>query len=117
MGWWYNPCMRSSVKRALASFALGVLLLAPLSVSAANVFGGQVGAFIPCVFNASLWASVGAPRGGWYIETPFTKLYPKGPLAPGKYVLGLYGIPYFCIYWVAPLGVWPGITITMMGSS
>jgi hypothetical protein len=93
------------------------MLFAPVSASAANVFGGKVGAFIPCVFNLSLWATVGGPRGGIYIQTPFTKLYPKGSLAPGKYVLGLYGVPYFCIYFIAPLGVLPGITITMMGSS
>lgn len=100
-------------------FSATVLLVActfPFAASAANVFGGRVGVSIPCL-NVAIWTTVGAPRGGIYIWTPATKTYPYGPPASGKYVLGLYGIPYFCIVWPAPLIVFPGIAMTMLGSS
>ena len=100
----------------VASALLFVTLSMPLSASAANVFGGKVGVAFPC-FNIAIWTTVGGPRGGLYIWTPATKTYPNGHPAPGKYVLGLYGIPYFCITLIAPLYVLPGISITMMGSS
>ena|SRR3989344_9272466 len=99
-----------------------VIALSMVSVSlptpavAANVFGGRVGASVPC-FNAAIWASVGPPRQGLYIWTPATRTYPYGPPRSGKYVLGLYGIPYFCIVSIAPLFVLPGISMTMLGSS
>ena len=91
-------------------------LSVPLPTFAANVFGGRVGASIPC-FNVAIWNTVGAPRGGIYIWTPATKTYPYGAPRSGKYVLGLYGIPYFCIVTIAPLYVLPGISMTMLGSS
>jgi len=92
------------------------LLSMPLSAAAANVFGGRVGASFPC-FNVAIWTTVGAPRGGLYIWTPATRTYPYGRPASGKWVLGLYGIPYFCIVWIAPLFVLPGISMTMVGTS
>jgi hypothetical protein len=93
------------------------LLLPPKVHAASNLFGGKVGVSIPCIFNFAIWGTVSAPRGGIYIQTPFTRLYAKGNLASGKYVVGRYGIPYFCIEWIAPLFVIPGTTITMMGTS
>ncbi len=94
-----------------------ICLALPPSASAANVFGGKIGMFLPCPFNLSLWATVGAPRGGIYIWTPFTKTYPKGSIGPGESVIGLYGIPYFCLFMIAPLIPIPGISMTMVGSS
>jgi len=107
------------MESARSTLAIGLLLLTlslPLSASAANVFGGRVGASFPC-FNVAIWTSVGAPRGGLYIWTPATKTYPYGRPASGKYVLGLYGIPYFCIVLIAPLYVLPGVSMTMVGTS
>jgi hypothetical protein len=103
------------MRTALATFLM-ILVMAPTAASAANVFGGRVGASIPC-FNVAIWNTVGAPRGGLYIWTPATRTYPYGPPASGKWVLGLYGIPYFCIVTIAPLFVLPGISMTMLGSS
>lgn len=97
-------------------FVVLALLILPVQAQAANVFGGRVGAALPC-FNAVVWATVGPPRGGLYIWTPFTRTYPHGPPAPGKWVLGLYGLPYFCIVLPVPIFVLPGITMTIMGSS
>ncbi|HEY4487639.1 MAG TPA: hypothetical protein VI483_02635 [Candidatus Paceibacterota bacterium] len=104
------------MRNAILTFTLIVTLSVPIPALAANVFGGRVGASFPC-FNAAIWASVGAPRNGWYIWTPATKTYPYGAPRSGKYVLGLYGIPYFCIVWIAPLYVLPGMSMTMVGSS
>lgn len=105
-----------SLRRVGASALLFITLSMPLSASAANVFGGRVGASFPC-FNAAIWTTVGAPRGGLYIWTGATRTYPYGLPASGKYVLGLYGIPYFCIVLIAPLYVLPGMTMTMVGTS
>ncbi|RJQ33461.1 hypothetical protein C4568_04750 [Candidatus Parcubacteria bacterium] len=102
--------------QALVIVLVMLLCSFPLYVLAANVFGGRVGASIPC-FNVAIWNSVGAPRGGIYIWTPATRTYPYGPPSSGRYVLGLYGIPYFCIVTIAPLFVLPGISMTMLGTS
>jgi hypothetical protein len=107
----------SLLYRATAACLLVLVFSLPLSASAANVFGGKVGAFFPC-FNAATWNSVGPPRGGLYIDSfASTRAYPYGRPGPGKYVLGLYGIPYFCIVLIAPLFVLPGVAMTMVGSS
>ncbi len=105
-----------SMRRAIASGLVLLALTMPIPAAAANVFGGRVGASFPC-FNAAIWTTVGAPRGGLYIWTAATKTYPYGLPRSGKYVLGLYGIPYFCIVRIAPLFVLPGISMTMVGSS
>ncbi len=107
--------MRSAHRAATTLCVLAILIL-PLSAGAANVFGGRVGVSFPC-FNIAIWTTVGAPRGGLYIWTPATRTYPYGRPASGKYVLGLYGIPYFCIVWIAPLRVLPGVSMTMVGTS
>lgn len=104
------------MRYALSALVIATLLSMPLAASAANVFGGKVGAFFPC-FNAALWNTVSAPRGGIYIWTPATRTYPYGPPGPGRWTLGLYGIPYFCIVTIFPLFVLPGIAMTMEASS
>lgn len=105
-----------SWRKAAACGFLTVMLMLPLSASAANVFGGRVGAYFPC-FNAAIWTTVGAPRGGIYIWTAGTRTYPFGAPGPGRYTIGLYGIPYFCIVFIAPLFVLPGISMVMEASS
>jgi hypothetical protein len=105
-------------RRKIATLCALLLLSTslPTQALAANVFGGRVSVALPC-FNIALWTTVGEPRGGIYIWTPATKTYANGPPASGKYVLGLYGIPYFCIVFIVPLIVLPGITMTMVGTS
>lgn len=92
-----------------------VALLLPLSASAAP-FGGQASVVIPC-YNGALYALVGGPRGGPFLWTPATITYRFGPPSPGAYVLGLSGIPYFCLVSIVPIIVTPGLSIMMMGSS
>jgi len=106
----------SGVSKKLATLSLAVLLTLPMTANAANVFGGKVSASIPC-FNVAIWNTVGAPRGGIYIWTPATRTYPFGPPGSGRWTLGLFGIPYFCIVSIAPLIVFPGIAMTMEASS
>lgn len=105
------------LRRGITALSIAIVLMLPLFAGAANVFGGKVGAWVPC-FNLVSWMTVGAPRGGVYIYSPaFTRTYAFGAPGPGKYVLGLYGIPYFCLEFIAPLYVIPGITMTMVGTS
>lgn len=107
----------SGFSKRLATLSLTVLLAMPMMVNAANVFGGKVDPFLLC-FNVATWNVVGPPRGGTYIYIPkVTRTYPFGAPGPGRWTLGLYGIPYFCIVSIAPLIVFPGITMTMEGSS
>ncbi len=84
----------------------------------AGIFGGAAGSVIPC-FNAVIWTSVSAPRGGQYIWAPgVTRTYEYGPPAhSGQWLLGLYGAPYFCIVSPLPLIIFPGLLMTMLGSS
>jgi len=96
--------------------ALVSIISSPVLANAANVFGGKVSVSIPC-FNVAIWNTVGAPRGGIYIWTPATRTYPFGRPGSGRWTLGLYGIPYFCIVSIAPLIVFPGISMTMEASS
>lgn len=101
--------------KRLAAIGIAVALLLPVGASAAP-FGGQASVVIPC-FNGAILAFVGAPRGGPFLWTPATLTYRFGPPSPGAYVLGLSGIPYFCLVSVVPIIVTPGLSIMMMGSS
>jgi hypothetical protein len=101
--------------RFIAGITLAALLL-PFSTYAAP-FGGPIGQIIFC-YNEAIWTTVGPPVGGIYIWTPSTQTYPFGPPAhSGQYLLGLYGAPYYCLVSIVPIIVYPGISITMMGSS
>lgn len=105
------------VSTKLATLVLVAAITVPISVSAANVFGGKVNPSIPC-FNVATWNVVGPPRGGRFIFIPkVTRTYPFGAPGSGRWTLGLYGIPYFCIVSIAPLIVFPGISMTMEASS
>jgi len=80
-------------------------------------WGGQFETVVPC-FNAVIWTIVGPPRGGIYIWTPATSTYQNGPPShSGQYGLGLAGPPYFCIVSPFPIIVFPGIIMTMLGTS
>ncbi len=92
------------------------ILLVPLTVFAFP-FGGETSNVTRC-YNTAIYANVGPPRGGQFIWTPATVTYPFGPPAhSGQWLLGLAGIPYYCLVSVVPIIVWTGIDITMMGSS
>ena len=104
-------CMRGFVVTAAAMF-----LITPI-IAMAFPFGGQAGTVRPC-YNQAIYASLGPPRGGPYIWTPSTKTYYFGPPThAGQWLLGLAGVPYYCIISIQPVIVWPGTYITMMGSS
>ncbi len=98
-----------------------LLLFAALSLpvpSRAALLGGQTSVVLPCIYNATIYAVVGPPYGGAFVWTTATKTYPFGaPRRSGQWLLGLSGVPYFCIYSIAPLITFPAISITMMGSS
>ncbi len=80
-------------------------------------FGGQASIVRPC-YNQVIYANLGPPIGGPYIWSPSTKTYLFGPPRhAGQWLLGLAGVPYFCIVILLPLTVWPGTHIIMMGSS
>lgn len=80
-------------------------------------FGGSIGQIIFC-YNDAIWSNVGPPRGGQFIWTPSTKTYQFGPPRhSGQWLLGLAAPPYYCVVSIDPVIVWPGILITMMGSS
>ncbi|PIR84189.1 hypothetical protein COU18_00335 [Candidatus Kaiserbacteria bacterium CG10_big_fil_rev_8_21_14_0_10_51_14] len=106
------------MSRALISFVATTLLFTSIPfVAFAFPFGGQISIFRPC-FNQAIYALIGPPRGGPYIWTPSTLTYQFGPPShPGQSILGLAGIPYYCLVSVQPIEVWPGIYIMMMGSS
>ena len=108
--------MRRRATFAALVFALVLPLSIPFAATAAP-FGGQVALAIPC-FNGALYAFVGPPRGGAFLWTPATETYRFGPPThSGQWVLGLSGIPYFCVVSIVPIIVSPGISIVMMGSS
>lgn len=101
-----------------AAFIVSVafLFVAPL-VTEAFPFGGKASVVLPC-YNQVIYAALGAPNGGPYIWSPSTRTYLFGPPRhPGQWLLGLAGVPYFCIVILRPLTVWPGTHIMMMGSS
>ena len=106
-----------SLQRALATSLIVISLSLPLTANATLVFGGKVTAFLPCFFTGAIWVTVGAPRGGLYIWSPSTRTYPNGPPGPGRWTLGLYSAPYFCVWLIAPLQVAPGMLMTMEASS
>lgn len=111
--------MWGMVKRFASTLLLcaAVLLVIPGSANA-YPFGGRTGFVIPCVFNLSVLAVIGAPDPGFYIWTPFTRTYSNGPPShSGQWLLGLTSIPYICV--VFPVGpiIIPGMAISMMGSS
>ncbi len=103
--------------RKLAT-ALGVLFVLTPFVANAFPFGGRTTTVLQCVYNSTIYANVGPPRGGEYIWTTGTRTYQFGPPAyAGQWLLGLAAPPYYCIYQISPLEIYTGIAITMMGSS
>jgi len=82
-------------------------------------FGGRIQEITFCMNDGVRWLSVSSPRSGSYIWSPsVTKTYAYGPPSyRGQYVLGLFAPYYFCLVSVNPIVVFPGILITMMGSS
>lgn len=103
-----------------AHVSIGIAAALSMSVpfvSYAFPFGGSIGLIKPC-YNDAIYASLGPPTPGPYIWTPATKTYQFGPPThAGQWLLGLTGAPYFCLVSIEPVIVWPGINITMMGSS
>jgi len=102
--------------RSLVLSALVLFVFSPLS-AAAFPFGGRASMVIPC-FNNAIFANVGPPVGGTYIWTPATRTYRFGaPTHAGQWLLGLASIPYYCIVSIQPIIVFPGVAITMLGTS
>lgn len=105
------------MSRVFSVCFLVLFLLIP-SFSSAAPFGGRASTVLRCVFNSTIYANLGPPRGGEYIWTTATKTYQFGPPShAGQWLLGLSGAPYYCIYNVSPLIIYSGIAMTMMGSS
>lgn len=121
------------MSQLLAKFSkrsiVAVLVAAMLAATSASLFvgarqahafpwGGQFQQVIPC-FNAVIWVLAGPPRGGKYIWVPgATRTYDYGPPShAGQWGLGLAAPPYFCIVSPLPLIVWPGVIMTMLGTS
>ncbi len=101
-------------RRTLATFL--VVALFPLS-ALAFPFGGQIGQVIFC-YNGAIFAIVGPPVGGAYTWHPSTKAYSFGPpMRAGQWILGLTGIPNYCLSSLSPLIYIPSISIMMMGRS
>lgn len=93
-----------------------LVLLMP-TITLADPFGGQASIVVPC-YNQAIYANLGPPRGGQYIWSPSTRTYQFGPPQhAGQWLLGLSGVPWYCIVQYQPLTVWPGRHIIMMGSS
>lgn len=96
---------------------VSVILAVPF-VTHAFPFGGRASTVLQCVFNSTIYANLGPPRGGEYIWTTATRTYQFGPPShAGQWLLGLAGAPYYCIYRISPLTIYTGISISMMGSS
>lgn len=101
-------------RRTLATFLLTALF--PLS-ALAFPFGGQIGQVIFC-YNGAIFALVGPPVGGAFTWHASTKTYAFGPpMRAGQWILGLTGIPNYCLVSIAPLHPVPSISIMMMGRS
>src|SRR3989344_2894100 len=100
----------------LAALLVILSLIVP-SYTSAFPYGGQISQIIFC-YNNAIFARTGPPRGGDFIWTPSTKTYQFGPpRRAGQWHLGLAAPPYYCVVSIQPVIVWPGILITMMGSS
>ena len=105
------------MRRFLASALAAGILATPFSAFAFP-FGGQAFIYRDCPINGTKQVELSGPRGGSYVWTGSTRTYKFGPPShTGQWILGLAGIPYFCIFSIFPLTVYPGIAITMMGSS
>ena len=104
------------MKKAVA--VVGFLSLLVPMATLAFPFGGQIYIYRDCIFNGTKHVEVGGPRGGEFIWTTGTKTYQFGPPSrAGQWILGLSGIPYFCLFSIDPLIAFSGVAITMMGSS
>ena len=102
---------------ALMTVLALIILLLPF-FARAYPFGGQARIVLPCYYNQTIYANLGPPSGGKYIWTTATKTYLFGPPRhAGQWLLGLAGAPYYCIYKRAPLTIYTGSAIIMMGSS
>lgn len=96
--------------------ACAAAVLAPSLVSAFP-FGGQAYIVRPC-YNNAVYVGLGPPRGGPFVFAPGTRLYEFGPPShAGQWMLGLAGIPYYCIVSIQPVIVWSGTYMTMVGTS
>ena len=114
------------VPTRVATFVLAIMLVLSSFGAVALVperaeafpWGGQFGQVIPC-FNSVIWVLAGPPRGGKYIWVPgATRTYNYGPPAhAGQWGLGLAAPPYFCIVSPLPLIVFPGVIMSMLGTS
>lgn len=112
------------LKRIFSLFIACMLIITtsvfalPKRAEAVNPFGGQINQVIMC-YNDVIWTNVGPPRGGRYIWAPgVTRTYEYGPpRRAGQWLLGLFGAPYFCIVSPLPLIIFPGLLMTMLGSS
>ena len=103
--------------KKIAAAGSAIILLLPI-VTSAFPFGGRASIVLNCVYNSTIYANLGPPRGGEYIWTTGTRTYQFGPPShAGQWLLGLAGAPYYCIYRISPLTIYTGIAITMMGSS
>jgi len=84
-------------------------------------FGGAITGIIKGCMNGITWVSIGPPRPGWYLHTPYTRTYEFGPPRHiGQYLLGLYAPKMFCsknLNLNNNLLVKEGLIISMMGSS
>ena len=88
------------------------------SFSLAMPFGGSISTIMPCQTDGARYAFVGPPIGGPFVWTPSTLTYDFGPPShSGQWLLGLSGVDFYCVISIEPLIIWPGIDITMMGSS
>jgi hypothetical protein len=113
----FVPMLRKIITLSMILLAVCAVILALPRFAYAFPFGGQAYIVAPC-FNVAIYANLGPPRGGPFVWTPTTVTYENGPPThPGQWILGLAGVPYFCIVNITPLTIWPGTYITMMGSS
>ena len=98
-------------------FALCVVAVSIPALVYAYPFGGQASIVRPC-YNSAIFTRLGPPRGGDFVWTPSTRTYEFGPpRSVGQWLLGLASVPYHCVVSLAPIDVWPGDAIMMMGSS
>lgn len=106
----------SRTLRLLAAGIAVLLLALPFLVSAAP-FGGRASIVKYC-YNQTIYALLGAPRGGPFVWYPATKTYQFGPPShAGQWILGLSSGAYYCLWSVQPQDFRPATAIMMMGSS